>query len=117
MDRFIRYSGIPANLYNETENTILALAQPLGRYYIHERRFEEITRMPDHGIIGMVCPIGEDGQYTYFFDTQSIYKLEKGGKELLSLYHSNITNFINAVYRDEQGIFWIANCTPLIKGN
>lgn len=109
MDRFIRYSGIPANLYNETDNTILALAQPLGRYYIHEKRFEEITQMPDHGITGMVCPIGKDERYTYFYDTQSIYKLEKGGQKLLSLYHSNISNFINAVYRDEQGVFWIAS--------
>lgn len=113
LDRFIRYSGIPANLYNETDNTILALAQPLGRYYIHERSFEEITQIPDHGIIGMVCPIGGDEQYTYFYDNQSIYKLEKCGKELLSLYHSNIPHFINAVYRDEQGVFWIASTQGL----
>lgn len=108
LKRFIRYSGVPANLYNETDNTILVLAQPLFRYHIREKRLEEITKIPGHGIIGMICPIGSDGEYTYFYDTQSIYKMKKGGSELVSVYHSEEPSFVNAVYRNREGDFWIA---------
>lgn len=113
LNRFIQYSGLPANLYNETDNTILVLSQPLCRYHIREKRLEEITKVPSHGIIGMLCSIGQDDQYTYFYDTQSIYKLEKGGKELLPVYHSDISSFVNAVYRDQEGLFWIASSQGL----
>ena len=107
--QFIRYSGLATNLYNETDQAILILAKIFGRYHIREKRFEKIKKIPKHGIIGMICPIGQDDRYTYFYDTQSIFKLEKGGNELISIYHSSTPSFINAVYRDSRGIFWIAS--------
>lgn len=112
LNNFVRYSGIPANLCRETDDAVLLLANPVCRYYIHEKRLEEIGQA-EHGVIGMLCFIGRDGDSSYFYDTQSIYRLEKGGRKLITVYHSEVSNFINAVYRDAQGAFWIAGNSGL----
>lgn len=115
LNNYIRYSGFPTNLYNETENTILLLANPVSRYYIREKRLEEI--MPDEAtsIIGMLCPISNDDKQSYFYDTQNIYKIEHGKNKLQAIFHNDQPGFINSVYQDKQGVFWIASSKGLFS--
>lgn len=113
LNRFILYSGIPANLFNESDRSILLLAQPPMRYLTASGRLEKIEVEPGYGITGMLCPIGKDGHYSYFYDTRSIFRLAFGGRTLECIYRSQTPEFIKAAYRDDRGTFWIAGADGL----
>lgn len=115
LNRFIRYSGIPANLLNESDGDILLLAQPPMRYRTVSGRLESIEPDSSAGIVGMLSPIGKDRHYSYLYDTRSIYRLPFGGHRLECLYRSPTPEFINAAYRDDNGVFWIVGASGLYR--
>lgn len=117
LNNYVRYSGLPTNLYSETDNTILLLANPIARYHIREKRMEEIIQLPDYSITGMLCPIGQDKENSYFYDSQNIYKIKKDENRLLLVYSGEMSLRINAAGRDDNGNFWIANDKGLFKWN
>lgn len=108
INRSIFYSGIPVNLFNETDRSILLLTQPVMRYRPESGRLERIEQKPGQEISGMICPIGKDGHYSYLYDTRSIYRLAFGSNQLECLYRNEDAQFIHSVYRDDSGVFWIA---------
>lgn len=108
-DNYIKYSRNSSNVYNETANTILLLTNPVIRYYQADGRMEEVENNLPVIPQRMICAIGSDERFSYFHDTQTIYKLEKKGKDLYPVFHSDTAYFINAVAWDRKGTYWIAS--------
>ena len=107
LSNYIKYSRLSTNLYNETDDVILLLTNPIVRYNISTGITEEIINNNPEVPLGMLCYIGRDSLYSYFHNTQNIYRIRKGDKCLYSIFHSDTAYFINSVSIDSNGVFWI----------
>ena len=55
----------------------------------------------------MMSYIGRDSLYSYFYNTQTIFRIQKDGKHIHSVFHSDTTYFINSASIDCNGVLWI----------
>lgn len=115
LSEYIRYSRLSANLYNETEDAILLLTNPVTRYYISTGKTEEVSNSTPDIPQGMLCSVGCDSLYSYFHNTQNLYRIPKGGKLLQCIFHSDTTYLINSVSLDTKGTFWITGSEGLFS--
>ncbi|WP_299235246.1 response regulator [uncultured Bacteroides sp.] len=113
LSNYIKYSRLSTNLYNETENNILLLTNPVVRYNVSTGMTEELINLTSEVSLGMLCYIGKDSLYSYFHNTQTIYKIPKAGKHIHSIFHSDIPYFINSVSIDYNGVLWIVGTKGL----
>ncbi len=110
---YIKYSRLSTNVYNETDDAILLLTNPVTRYYISTGRTEEVVNGTPGIPQGMLCSAGRDSLYSYFHNTQNLYRIPKGGKQLQPMFHSDTAYFINSVSLDQKGTFWITGSEGL----
>lgn len=113
LDNYIKYSRLSTNLYNETPDNILLLTNPIARYHIPTGQTTEIVNTSHNIPQGILCNIAEDSIYSYYHNTQDIYKIKKGGTELLPVFHSDTAYYINSAAMDSKGDFWIVGSTGL----
>lgn len=117
LNNYIKYSRLSTNLYNETENSILLLTNPVVRYNVSTGMTEELINLTPDVSLGMLCYIGRDSLYSYFHNTQTIYKIQKEGKHIHPIYHSDVPYFINSVSIDCNGVLWIVGRKGLYTFN
>ena len=104
---YIKYSSLSTNLYNETESSILLLTNPVVRYNIPTGKSEELINANPKIPLRMMCYMGRDSLYSYFYNTQTIFRIQKDGKHIHSVFHSDTTYFINSASIDCNGVLWI----------
>ena len=109
LEKSIRYSGQPINLYQDYPNSILLLSSLPYRYNIATRKLEPVSRSKDIKIKGMLCAISHDSTTTYLNDPYNIYKLHHATNKLEILSTAPQGIYLNAVSQDNEGVFWIAS--------
>lgn len=101
--------GKTVNLYQNTPNDILLLADHMYIYHINNKKFSIATEEKGKEIIGTLLPITQKGNYTYLSDSKRIYELNNANSHLKPLFSMNKDTIINIVSRDENGYFWIGS--------
>ena len=109
LERNIRYSGQPVNLYQDLPNSVLLLSSPPYRYDISTRKLEPVSCAKDISIKGMLCAITHDATTTYMNDPYHIYSLNRTTNTMEILTRAPKGIYLNAVSRDDKGLFWIAS--------
>lgn len=109
LEKHIRYSGQPINLYQDSPGSLLILGSPPYRYDISSRRLEQVPCAKEVNIQGMLISIAHDSVATYLNDPYYIYQLDRK-KNKVEIYAKTPDGiYFNAVSRDKDGVFWIAS--------
>ena len=109
LEKNIRYSGQPVNLYQDLPNSVLLLSSPPCRYDIRTRKITSVSCAKDMKIQGMLCSITHDSVASYFHNPFHIYRLSYKSNELEVFMKVPKGVYINAVSRDNKGVFWIGS--------
>ncbi|MEG1867033.1 MAG: two-component regulator propeller domain-containing protein [Bacteroides sp.] len=101
------FSGRTVNLYRNTPETILLLADHVYRYTIASKRFDISSEEEGHTISGALLPITSKSNRTFLNDIRCIYELNHLDNKLKTLFSYTNDTLINTVSQDKQGNFWI----------
>lgn len=101
------FSGRTVNLYQNTPETVLLLANHIYRYTLKTKVFELVKEEEGHDITGALLPIERKAEQTYLNDLKSIYVLDHQKNKLQPIYVMNGDTIINSVSADQKGTFWI----------
>ncbi|WP_307996459.1 ATP-binding protein [uncultured Bacteroides sp.] len=113
LEKSIRYSGQPINLYEDAPHSVLILSSTPYRYDIPTRKFEQVSCAENIKIKGMLASIAHDSLYTYLNDPYNIYKLDRAKNRLEIFANAPQGIYLNAVSKDGEGVFWIASTRGL----
>lgn len=108
LEKSIRYSGQPINLYQDDANSILILSSTPYRYDITTQKLVPVPCHENVKIKGMLSSISHDSTTTYLNDPYHIYKLDRIKNKLEILAKAPQDIHLNAVSQDKDGVFWIA---------
>lgn len=112
------YQGKTVNVYRNSPETILLLAQTPYSYHIGKKQFTPVTFGKGvSAITGTLLPIGSKGNESYLHDMERIYKIDARRHELEVIYRSRGDTVFNSVSQDGQGVFWIGTNYGLSKYN
>lgn len=115
LNKRLKYSGLSVNVYQESPNSILIFSNPIYRYHIQTGQLQVIRKPDSIELSTMICTVGQNSEDIYLYDLCNIYRLKKADDQIEVIYQFKDGSEINAVSRDEKGVFWIASSSGLSR--
>lgn len=102
--------GKTVNVFQNTPETILLLAESPYSYHIGKKEFTPISLDKyTKEIIGTMLPIESKGPVSYLHDFKRIYRIDSRKNMLETLFSCQGDTIFNSIAIDESGVFWIGS--------
>ena len=96
---------------------MLLLGSHIYRYDIASGKVEAAIEEEGNDLVGTILPVAHEAEVSYFCDLRRIYVLNHSTNRLHTVYACGRDTLINAVSRDERGVFWIGSNQGLSSYN
>lgn len=117
INNLLRYSGKTVNVCQVSPGSVLLLGSHIYRYDIASGKVEAAIEEEGNDLVGTILPVAHEAGVSYFCDLRRIYVLNHSTNRLHTVYTCGRDTFINAVSRDERGVFWIGSNQGLSSYN
>ena len=117
INNLLRYSGKTVNVCQVSSGSVLLLGSHIYRYDIASGKVEAAIEEEGNDLVGTILPVAHEAEVSYFCDLRRIYVLNHSTNRLHTVYTCGRDTLINAVSRDERGVFWIGSNQGLSSYN
>ena len=117
INNLLRYSGKTVNVCQVSSGSVLLLGSHIYRYNIASGKVEAAIEEEGNDFVGTILPVAHEAEVSYFCDLRRIYVLNHSTNRLHTVYTCGRDTLINAVSRDERGVFWIGSNQGLSSYN
>ena len=117
INNLLRYSGKTVNVCQVSSGSVLLLGSHIYRYDIASGKVEAAIEEEGNDLVGTILPVAHEAEVSYFCDLRRIYVLNHSTNRLHTVYACGRDTLINAVSRDERGVFWIGSNQGLSSYN